>query len=53
MTPWPDEPEPIEVSNRATVERLSGVSVSGLAPTDPDSLAQAGAALPIDDWLGA
>ena len=51
MTPWPDEPEPIEVSNRATVARLGGVSVSGLAPTDPDSLAQAGAALPIDAWL--
>ena len=51
ITPWPDEPEPIEVSNRATVARLGGVSVSGLAPTDPDSLAQAGAALPIDAWL--
>ena len=50
MTPWPDEPEPIEVSNRATVARLGGVSVSGLAPTDPDSLAQAGAALPIAAW---
>jgi dethiobiotin synthetase len=51
MTPWPDEPEPIEISNRATVERLGGVPVSGLPPTDPNSLAQAGAGLPIDDWL--
>jgi dethiobiotin synthetase len=51
MTPWPAQPEPIEVSNRATVERLGGVPVSGLAPTDPDSLAEAGAALPLDDWL--
>jgi dethiobiotin synthetase len=51
MTPWPASPEPIEVSNRATVERLGGVPVSGLAPTDPRSLAQAGASLPIDDWL--
>jgi dethiobiotin synthetase len=38
MTPWPDEPEPIEVSNRETVERLGGVPVSGLAPTEPASL---------------
>jgi dethiobiotin synthetase len=52
MTPWPALPEPIEASNRATVERLGGVAVSGLAPTDPQSLAQAGAQLPIDDWLG-
>jgi dethiobiotin synthetase len=51
MTPWPEHPEPIEASNRATVERLSGVPVSGLAPTDPASLAAAGGALPLDDWL--
>ena len=51
MTPWADEPEPIEVSNRATIERLSGVPVVGLPPTDPHSLAAAGAALPLDDWL--
>jgi dethiobiotin synthetase len=51
MTPWPDQPEPIEASNRATVERLGGVRVSGLPPTDPSSLAQAGAALPLDEWL--
>jgi dethiobiotin synthetase len=53
MTPWPDEPEPIEVSNRATVERLGGVPVSGLPPTDPESLAAAGAELPMDEWLAA
>lgn len=51
MTPWPDEPEPIEASNRATIERLSRVPVAGLPPTDPASLADAGAALPLDDWL--
>jgi dethiobiotin synthetase len=51
MTPWPAEPEPIEASNRATLERLGGVQVSGLPPTEPGSLAQAGAELPIDDWL--
>jgi dethiobiotin synthetase len=51
MTPWPEEPEPIEASNRATVERLARLPVSGLPPTDPGSLGAAGAALPLDDWL--
>jgi dethiobiotin synthetase len=51
MTPWPSGPEPIELSNRATIERLAGVPVAGLPPTRPDSLAEAGSHLPIDDWL--
>jgi dethiobiotin synthetase len=51
MTPWPAQPEPIEQSNRETVERLSGVPVSGLPPTSPLQLAAAGAALPLDSWL--
>ena len=51
MTPWPAYPEPIEQSNRATIERLSAVPVSGLPPTTPPQLAVAGAALPLDDWL--
>src|SRR5919106_5755058 len=51
MTPWPSEPEQIERSNRKTVERLAGVPVHGLPPTDPDSLASAGACLPLSDWL--
>ena len=51
MTPWPAAPVPIEVSNRATVERLAGVRVSGLPTTEWASLAQAGSALPLDDWL--
>ncbi len=51
MTPWPEQPEPIEVSNRDTIAALAGVAVSGLAPTEPGSLAAAGAALPLGDWL--
>jgi dethiobiotin synthetase len=51
MTPWPEEPTPMERSNRATVEQLGKVAVSGLARTTPGALAEAGAALPIDDWL--
>jgi dethiobiotin synthetase len=51
MTPWPQQPTDMERSNRDTVERLSGVRVSGLAATDRDNLAEAGASLPLDDWL--
>ena len=51
MTPWPSEPEPIERSNRETVARLGRVAVHGLPPTDPSSLASAGACLPLGDWL--
>jgi len=51
MTPWPALPAPIELSNRAAVERLGGAPVSGLPPTDPGSLASAGSHLPLDEWL--
>lgn len=51
MTPWPADPQPIELSNRLTVERLGKVDVVGLSPTTPKTLARAGAELPLDDWL--
>jgi dethiobiotin synthetase len=51
MTPWPRRPAPIQASNRATVERLGAVPVSGLPRTDPRSLAAAGEALPLDLWF--
>jgi dethiobiotin synthetase len=51
MTPWPAAPEPIELSNRETIEGLAGVAVAGLPPTDPHSLAEAGEQLPIRDWF--
>lgn len=51
MTPWPDEPTAMERSNRATVERLGRVPVSALPPTTPEALAEAGASLPIEEWL--
>jgi hypothetical protein len=51
MTPWPDEPAGIERSNRETIERLSRAPVSGLPHTDRERLAEAGASLPLDDWL--
>jgi dethiobiotin synthetase len=51
MTPWPDQPQPIEESNRSAVERLGDVRVSGLPPATPRSLAKAGRHLPLADWL--
>jgi dethiobiotin synthetase len=51
LTPWPPRPAEIERSNRETVERLGGVTVATLPPTDPAALAGAGSALPLDDWL--
>jgi dethiobiotin synthetase len=51
MTPWSPDPAPIERSNLETVARLAGVPVSGLPPTSPTALADAGAALPLESWL--
>jgi dethiobiotin synthetase len=51
MTPWPAEPARIERSNRETIERLAGVPVTGLPPTEREQLAEAGASLPLEDWL--
>jgi dethiobiotin synthetase len=51
MTPWLDEATEMEDSNRETIERLADVRVSGLPPTRPDGLAEAGASLPLEHWL--
>jgi dethiobiotin synthetase len=52
ITPWPEEPSDMERSNRDTIETLGDVRVCGLPATAPDRLAEAGAALPLDDLLG-
>jgi dethiobiotin synthetase len=51
LTPWPDDPSPMEQSNRDTIARVGDVSVTGLARTTPDRLAEAGALLPLNDWF--
>jgi len=51
MTPWPDDPTPMQLSNRDTIALLGDVSVACLAHTTPDRLAEAGASLPVEDWL--
>ena len=54
LTPWPEEPSVVEISNHETIAHLGEVEVATLAPTSPavEDLAQAGAALPLDRWLG-
>jgi dethiobiotin synthetase len=51
LTPWRDDPSPMERSNRDTIARVGDVAVAGLPRTTTDTLAEAGAALPLDDWL--
>ena len=51
LTPWPDEPSEMERSNRETIERFGEVPVIGLGRTDAGHLAEAGAGLPVSDWL--
>jgi dethiobiotin synthetase len=53
LTPWPPQPDEIERSNRDTIARLGEVAVEVLPRiprADPELLARAGAALPLDDW---
>ncbi|HEV3127470.1 MAG TPA: dethiobiotin synthase, partial [Solirubrobacteraceae bacterium] len=55
LTPWPELPERIELSNRETIARLGQVDVSELAAIarpEPELLAQAGQQLPLGAWLG-
>ncbi len=54
LTPWPLDPNVMQRSNRATIERLGAVEVATLQPTTAafGDLARAGAALPFDGWLG-
>jgi dethiobiotin synthetase len=51
LTPWPEDPSPMEISNRETIERFGEVPVLGLPRTDRAGLADAGAVLPVSDWL--
>jgi dethiobiotin synthetase len=49
MTPW--EGGDMAESNRATVELIGNIAVTRLPPITRDELADAGAKLPLDDWL--
>jgi dethiobiotin synthetase len=54
LTPWPEQPSAMERSNRDTLSRLGAIEVSGLpyiADGNHLALAQAGARLPLTNWL--
>jgi dethiobiotin synthetase len=54
LTPWPESPDAMEESNRATIARLGDVAVAALrqvSSTDPAALTSAGADLPWREWL--
>jgi dethiobiotin synthetase len=54
LTPWPTEPDTMQCSNRATIERLGGVEVCTLARVglpNPSELAWAAHELPWRGWL--
>ena len=56
ITPWPENPGVVELSNRETIARLGEVEVATLPALrrgDVDRLAAAGAMLPLDQWLSA
>jgi dethiobiotin synthetase len=56
LTPWPREPSVMELSNRATIERMGAVEVHALARVggpDLGELAGAGGELPWRGWLGS
>ncbi|HLW95109.1 MAG TPA: dethiobiotin synthase [Solirubrobacteraceae bacterium] len=54
LTPWPARPGQLELSNRATLERLGEVEVAVLeevAPLTAEALAAAGSRLAYEGWL--
>lgn len=54
LTPWPEHPSPMQLSNRDTIAALAHVDVYGLPTTTPASLGRAAVAagLPVDRWAG-
>jgi len=55
LTPWPQIPSTVELSNRETIISLGAVPVATLPPVThatPEELAAAGATLPLAGWLG-
>lgn len=56
LTPWPDRPDPMLRSNRATIARIGHAEVATLGfvtEPQPPELAAAGATLPLERWLSS
>jgi dethiobiotin synthetase len=54
LTPWPEQPSELELSNRLTIARMGHVEVAGLARaegSDRAELARVGTELPWRSWL--
>jgi dethiobiotin synthetase len=54
LTPWPEAPSLLELSNRDTIAELGRVPVATLPYIDrptPELLATAGGLLPLDEWI--
>ena len=51
LTPWPRDPGDLERSNRETIASLAHLEVATLPHARPDTLADAGRALPLEEWL--
>jgi dethiobiotin synthetase len=51
LTPWPDQPGDVELSNLETIARLGDTRVDVLPPTTPADLASAAAELPLEYYL--
>jgi dethiobiotin synthetase len=51
LTPWPDAPDAVELSNLETLRALLGIEVVTLATTTAGELAEAARSLPLDRWL--
>jgi dethiobiotin synthetase len=54
ITPWPEPPGTVELSNRDTIRQLGEVEVATLPYVERahvTALARAGQCLPVDDWL--
>jgi len=52
LSPWPDEPNAIQQSNRETLAAMIDVPIYVLPPTTPGTLAETAAELPVEAWTG-
>ncbi|MGH2905968.1 MAG: dethiobiotin synthase [Solirubrobacterales bacterium] len=52
LSPWPEEPDAIQVSNRDTLSELLDPPLYVLPATTPGALAEAAKDLPVADWAG-
>jgi dethiobiotin synthetase len=52
LSPWPEEPDQMQASNRATLEKMLDIPVNALPPTTPGTLAENASEMPVESWAG-